>query len=143
MGHQTQTSVCSLEWYWLRERFCHVNWFYPHEDFTLNFNKMRVITRRYLRSLSSFLVFWNIISMSIDFSCAFILYKTCLKSSFDLNKIMTFLFADINLLFLLDLIIIGTRSFRLQHTKIFIACLSTNVHVILPIGLCTISIGID
>ena len=67
---------------------------------------MRVITRRYLRSLSSFLVFWNIISMSIDFSRAFILYKTCLKSSFDLNKIMTFLFADVNLLFLLDLIII-------------------------------------
>ena len=44
--------------------------------------------------------------MSIDFSRAFILYKTCLKSSFDLNKIMTFLFPDINLLFLLDLIII-------------------------------------
>lgn len=67
---------------------------------------MRVMTRRYLRSLSSFLVFWNIISMSIDFSRAFILYKTYLKSSFDLNKIMTFLFADMNLLFLLDLIII-------------------------------------
>ena len=106
MGHHTQTNVCSLEWYWLRERFCHVNWFYPHEDFTLNFNKMRFITRRYLRSLSSFLVFWNIISMSIDFSREFILYKTCLKYAFDLNKIMTFLFADINLLFLLDLIII-------------------------------------